>query len=97
MPLWMFYILTVGRHLTSSVIVLLTKLSLIGIGEPLLGWISDVLSGRRMKVVVHGSSSLMADVTNGVLYHRARLLVECRFSVMLLLGFPVNLLSLPTI
>ena len=46
--------------------VLLTKLSLIGICNPLLGWIKDFLTGRKMKVVVHGSSSRTVDVTSGV-------------------------------
>ena len=30
--------------------LLVTKLSLIGIGNPLLGWIKDFLTGREMKV-----------------------------------------------
>ena len=46
--------------------LLLTKLSLIGIGNPLLGWIRDFLTGREMNVVVHGSSSYTVPVTSGV-------------------------------
>ena len=46
--------------------ILLTKLSSIGIGNPLLGWIQDFLLGRKMTVVVHGSSSRVVEVKSGV-------------------------------
>ena len=46
--------------------VLLTKLSCIGISNPLLGWLSDFLQNRTMKVVVHNSSSYSVNVTSGV-------------------------------
>ena len=46
--------------------VLLSKLFLIGIRNPLLGWIGDFLTGRKMQVVVHQSSSYVSDIPSGV-------------------------------
>ena len=46
--------------------ILLNKLADIGVTNPLLGWLRDFLLGRRMKVVVHGSSSDAIDVLSGV-------------------------------
>ena len=45
------------RHLMSIIQCLLNKLSSIGISNSLLGWLNEFLLGRKMKVVVHGSSS----------------------------------------
>ena len=46
--------------------VLISKLFLIGIRNPLLGWIKDFLTSRSMQVVVHRSSSHVSDVPSGV-------------------------------
>ena len=46
--------------------ILLNKLASIGVSNPLLGWLADFLVGRKMKVVVHGSSSGNIDVLSGV-------------------------------
>ena len=46
--------------------VLFDKLSEIGIGYPLLGWLWDFFSGRSMSVHVHGSYSDSVPVTSGV-------------------------------
>ena len=46
--------------------LLLTKLSLIGISDPLLGWLCDFLTDRTMKVVVHNSESHVVTVSSGV-------------------------------
>lgn len=47
-------------------IVLMTKLKSTGIGNPLLGWRIDFLSGRSMKVVVHSISAHRVEVSSGV-------------------------------
>lgn len=46
--------------------ILIEKLSCIGINGVVLQWFRDFLSGRRMKVVVHGECSYYVDVTSGV-------------------------------
>ena len=46
--------------------VLMSELYLIGIRDPLLGWIRDFLTNRKMQVVVHHSSSYVSDVPSGV-------------------------------
>ena len=46
--------------------ILIDKLVDIGVGNPVLGWLTDFLSGRVMRVVVHGESSREVEVTSGV-------------------------------
>ena len=46
--------------------LLLEKLSLLGVGGSLLGWIGHFLVGRRMQVVVDGSRSAPHSVVSGV-------------------------------
>ena len=46
--------------------LLLRKLSCIGVGGYLLGWLRDYLQNRQMKVVVHGSQSQQRNVCSGV-------------------------------
>ena len=46
--------------------VLFEKLSCLGIGDPVLGWLRGFLSECRMNVVVHGESSHSVNVTSGV-------------------------------
>ena len=46
--------------------VLLTKLSLIGISDPILGWLCNFLTDRTMNVVVHNTQSRAVVVTSGV-------------------------------
>ena len=46
--------------------ILLSKLRALGFGVALVAWVSDFLSDRRMRVVVHGSLSSYADVPSGV-------------------------------
>ena len=46
--------------------ILLSKLSSIGISNPLLGWLGDFLCDRSMKVVVHNFSSHNVNVSSGV-------------------------------
>ena len=47
-------------------VLLLTKLKLVGVGGRLLGWISDFLVGRWMRVVVGGCCSPRRPVLSGV-------------------------------
>ena len=46
--------------------ILFEKLALLGIGDPVLGWLWSFLSARSMRVVVHGESSPEIDVCSGV-------------------------------
>ena len=46
--------------------VLFSKLSCLGIGDPVLGWLRGFLSERSMNVVVHGESSRRINVASGV-------------------------------
>ena len=46
--------------------VLFSKLSCLGIGDPVLGWLRGFLSERSMNFVVHGESSRRINVASGV-------------------------------
>ena len=46
--------------------ILINKLQLMGIEQPLLDWIADLLSGRQQSVIIDGAISETVDVTSGV-------------------------------
>ena len=50
----------------SQITILLSKLELLGVKSPLLGWLGDLLVGRSIKVVLHGNESHLVDACSGV-------------------------------